>query len=140
MPAYIASYLHGEGRIGVLVHLECVDDFVLRTSEFKTLARDIAMHIAAMQPIAVSPDDLDPGIWDDEVSRYRPMLSGLSVEKRQELLRDARKRHESNFCLLKQPFVKDDRKTVEQLISDESAQLGKNIRIVKFVRYDANET
>jgi elongation factor Ts len=139
MFGYIASYVHNEGQIGVLVELSCKDSFTARTAEFRTLARDIAMHIAASKPISLEPSDLDPLLWDAEVAKMRPALAKLEVSERQRRLIDAREQYERNFCLVKQPFVKDDKQTIEELIAGANAQFRESIRVVRFVRYQVRE-
>ncbi len=138
MTDYIASYTHGD-RIGVLVHFRCKDSFAIRTPEFKGMAKDVAMHIAAMRPVTVSPSEVTASQWEAEVMRLRPSLSGLGQGDRQVALRNAREDYEKSFCLLSQPFCKDSSKTVGQLLEENSKLLGDAIRVVRFVRYEESE-
>jgi elongation factor Ts len=139
MFGYIASYVHNEGRIGVLVEFACKDSFTTKTSEFRTLARDIAIHIAASKPVSLAPSDLDAQLWDAEVSNMRPALEKLEVSERQRRLIAAREQYERHFCLMKQPFVKDDSLTIEELITRANTEFRESIRIVRFVRYQVQE-
>jgi elongation factor Ts len=122
-----------------LVEFACKDSFTTKTSEFRALARDIAIHIAALKPISLTPSDLDPQLWDAEVSRMRPALAKLEESERQRRLIAAREQYEQHFCLLKQPFVKDDSLTIEELIARANTEFRETIRIVRFVRYHVHE-
>src|SRR5215210_6143610 len=112
----IESYIHGGGRIGVLVELNCETDFVARNEQFRALARDIAMHVAAMNPRSVSPEE---------------GADSAVVAAEQE---------EADLPLLEQPFIRDDKRTVGDLIKDNIATLGENIVLRRFVRYELGET
>ncbi len=107
----IESYIHTGGRVGALVQLGCETDFVARTEEFRALAHDIAMQVAAMSPVYLSPDDMPD---DDE----RPA---------------------AQVCLLEQPFIKDGSRTLAELVRETAAQTGENVRIVHFSRLALGE-
>ena len=111
----IEAYVHGGGRIGVLVELNCETDFVARNEQFRTLAREIAMHVAAMNPSSVSRED----------------GAGSAVVATE---------HEADLPLLEQPFIRDERRTVGDLIKDNIATLGENIVLRRFVRFELGET
>ncbi len=111
----IESYIHGGGRIGVLVELNCETDFVARNEQFRTLAREIAMHVAAMNPSSVSRED----------------GAGSAVVAAE---------HEGDLPLLEQPFIRDESRTVGDLIKDNIATLGENIVLRRFVRFELGET
>lgn len=104
----VEAYIHAGGRIGVLVELNCETDFVANTPEFRQLAKDIAMQIAAMSPLVISPEERTPEMEgpDEEVA------------------------------LLKQPFIRDASKTVEELVKDVIARTGENVRVSRFVRFE----
>jgi len=108
----VESYIHGGGRIGVLVELNCETDFVARTDGFRTLARDIAMQVAAMSPRYVRPDE-------------RPA--------------DADGGDPENLSLLEQPFIRDPKKSIEDLVKENIAILGENIVVRRFVRYELGQ-
>lgn len=114
---FIESYVHN-GKIGVLIELECRDDFTTRTDEFRDLCRDLAMQIAAFDPISISPE---------EFANVVPLNGGASYELKEDAF------------LLKEPFVKDASKSVEQVIEEVGAELGESIRVVRFIRYVAGE-
>jgi elongation factor Ts len=104
----IEAYIHAGGRIGVLVELNCETDFVANTPEFRQLAKDIAMQIAAMNPLVVTPDERTPEMEgpDEEV------------------------------VLLKQPFIRDTSKTIDDLVKEVIARTGENVRVSRFVRFE----
>lgn len=137
----IGSYIHMGGKIGVLVEVNCETDFVARTEDFQTLVRDIAMHIAAANPLAVTPEEIPQEIVERERAIY---LQQVKEERRPEHLHERivegklKKFFEDN-ALLNQAFVKDPEKTVGQLITEVSAKTGENIVVRRFVRYALGE-
>ena len=122
------------------MQLRCNDSFTLRTDEFKAIAHDIALHIAALKPLSVSAGDLAPEHWQRELAVLNEKLTGFDTAERQRRLTQMRERFERDWCLLKQPHVKNSNLSVEALLADASAKLRDEITIVKFARYDANET
>jgi len=139
MPQYISSYVHGDGKVGVLLQLKCRDSFAIRTDELKELAHNLALQIAATTPLSVSPEDLSSAHWEAELHFLKEKLRDLDTLGRQKRLKQMRDRFERDHCLVKQTYIKDDTLTVEALISVVSAKLRDQITIVKFVRYDATE-
>lgn len=105
----VETYIHAGGRIGVLVELNCETDFVANTEDFRQLARNVAMQIAAMNPAVIAPDD-----------RVHHEVEGSDEE----------------VCLLSQPFIKDSSRTIGTLVSDTVAKTGENIRVRRFVRFE----
>jgi elongation factor Ts len=105
----VESYVHGGGRIGVLVEVNCESDFVARTPDFKDLCHDLAMQIAACPPEAISPDEVPAGNDAD------------------------------GACLLLQPFIKDPQKTVKDVIFEVIARVGENIRVNRFARFELGD-
>ena len=137
----IGSYIHMGGKIGVLVEVNCETDFVARTEDFQALVRDIAMHIAAANPLAVTPEEIPQEVVERERAIY---LQQVKEEGRPEHLHERivegklKKFFEEN-ALLNQAFVKDPEKTVGQLITEVSAKTGENIVVRRFVRYALGE-
>lgn len=133
----VESYIHAGGKVGVLVLLRSETDFVARNAVFKELAHDIAMHVAAMNPLYLSPEDVPA----DEIKKEREIyLEQLKLEgKRDDIIEkivDGKiSKYYEEVCLLKQAFIKNDKKKIEDLISDGVNKLGENIRIEKFVRF-----
>lgn len=134
----IASYLHANGRIGVLLELKCETDFVAKTSEFQALARDLTMHIAAMKPAHLKSEDIPADIMETEKSVYASQgdISNKPPQIQQAIIEGKLKKYYSENCLLDQFFVKDDSKTVRDLISEYIAKVGENIEVGKFARFE----
>jgi elongation factor Ts len=137
----VASYVHAGGRIGVLVEVNCETDFVARTDEFQELARSIAMHIAAEQPRWVQSEDIPEDVQAAEKEVYRAMaLNEGRPEKVLDKIVDGRMaKYCQETCLLEQPYVRDDQKTVGELVKEARAKLGENIVIRRFVRFQLGE-
>lgn len=108
MQGLIESYIHTAGRIGALVEVNCETDFVARTEEFKCLAHDIAMQVAALSPLFVSEEDIPDGTEVDP----------------------------AESCLLSQPFIKDPTRTIKDIIIETIAKTGENIKVRRFIRYE----
>ena len=137
----IGHYVHHDGKIGVLVELNCETDFVARTEDFKALARDLAVHIAATNPLAVRIEDLPP----ETVARERQVYGAqVAEQKKPENIRAKivdgmmKKFYEENV-LLEQKFVKDDKRTVGELVKELSAKTGEKIDVRRFARLKVGE-
>jgi elongation factor Ts len=137
----VESYIHAGGRIGVLVEINCETDFVAKTDQFRTFARDIAMHIAAANPKFVRREEV-PG---DEIEKEREILKAQALnegkpEKIVEKMVDGRiSKYYEEYCLMEQSFVKDPDKTVSALLNEKISAIGENISIRRFVRYELGE-
>jgi elongation factor Ts len=137
----IASYIHHNGRIGVLVEVNCETDFVARTDDFKTLAREIALHVASAAPLAVDKD----GIAPDRVERERRIFeeqaraSGKPSAVVQKIAEGKLESFYKEVALLQQPWVREPKKTVGDLVKEASARLGENIQVRRFVRFQMGE-
>ncbi len=134
----IASYVHSNGRIGVLLELKCETDFVAKNSEFQFLARDLAMHIAAMNPQWLKPEDVPSDVIEEEKRVFAAQgdIQNKSPQVQQTIIEGRLKKYYSERCLLNQPFVKDDGKTVKDLIAEQIAKVGENIEVGKFARFE----
>mgnify|MGYP001574248285 FL=1 len=133
----IDSYIHPGGRIGVLVKINCETDFVARNEEFKNLVHNIAVQIAASDPQYLKPEDVPEEIKEKEKEIFREQLKkegklDAIVEK---ILEGKLQKFYSEVCLTKQPFFKEEKITVEELVNQIIAKLGENIQIAEFVRY-----
>ncbi len=133
----IGSYIHMGGKIGVLVEVNCETDFVARTDEFQQLVKDIAMQIAAMSPKYVSIEDVPPEVVEKEKSIYREqaLASGKPEHVVDRIVEGKMRKFYEEVCLLEQKFIKDDSKTVKDLITEVIAKLGENIKVSRFVRF-----
>jgi len=137
----VASYIHMGGRIGVMVEINCETDFVAKTEDFQTMARDIAMHIAASNPLCVRPDEIAGDVLEREKEIYR---SQLREEKKPEKIWDKiiegkLKKYYEDVCLVEQKFVKNQDVTVGSLINNMIAKTGENIVIRRFTRFQLGE-
>ena len=137
----VEAYIHGAGRIGVMLELNCETDFVAKTDEFKELAKDIAMHIAAAKPEYLNTDEVPVEILEKEKSILRAQaLNEGKPEKIVDKMVEGRiAKFYKDVCLVEQPFVKDPDMTIAQMITAKVAKIGENIAIRRFVRYELGE-
>jgi elongation factor Ts len=133
----IYSYIHGQGKLGVMVEINCETDFVARNQKFIDLCKDIAMHIAAANPQAISETDLDEKMIEAERDIYRKKaLNEGKPEKIIDKIVDGQiDKFKKQICLMDQEFVKDPEKTVQDVMHEAISQLGENMQIARFVRY-----
>lgn len=133
---YIGSYIHSNGKVASLVELKCETDFVSRNQEFKDLARDLAMQITAMAPLYVSPQDVPEVIKDKEkeIASASLKLQGKPEAVMEKILAGKLNKFYEEVCLLKQKFIKEDKKTVEEIIMVKIQKLGEKIEIGRFSR------
>lgn len=137
----VVSYVHGEGRVGVLLEVNSETDFVARNEGFKTFTRDIAMHIAATAPMAVSTDELDQTV----IARERDVLTAKAREqgKKEDMIAkivDGQiKKWMADVALLEQPFVKNPDIKIADYLKETVAKIGENIVIRRFVRFELGE-
>jgi len=137
----VGSYIHGGGKLGVLVEVNCETDFVARTDEFQELVRDIAMHIAAAEPRFVRREEVTEDVLEREreIFRDQAATSGKPANVVDKIVTGKMEKYFSEFVLLEQPFVKDPDKTVGQLITERVAKIGENIQVRRFVRFKLGE-
>lgn len=137
----IASYLHPGDRLGVLVEINCETDFVARTDVFRDFAKEIAMQVAATNPLAVDRETLPEEDVNKEKDIYREQaLSQGKPEKIVDRIIEGKlAKYFQEVCLLEQPYIKDTDKTVKDLLTETTAQLGENIAIKRFVRFRLGE-
>jgi len=132
----VSAYIHSNNKLGVLVSLQCETDFVAKSDRFQTLARDIALHVAAMDPLSVSASDIDAGMLAAEraIVEEQAAAAGKPAEIQLKMVEGKMKKFAEERALLSQPFVKDPGKTVADLISEAVSELGENITIGGFSR------
>jgi elongation factor Ts len=137
----IASYIHMGGRIGVMVEINCETDFVAKTENFQTTARDIAMHVAASNPIYIRPDEIPGDALDREKEIYRSQLreEGKPEKIWDKIIEGKLKKYYEDVCLTEQKFVKNTDITVGTLINNLIANTGENIVIRRFARFQLGE-
>ncbi len=138
----IQSYIHMGGKLGVLVEVNCETDFVAKNEDFMEFAKNIAMHIAAINPLSIRPEDLS----EDIVEREKEIYKGQALETGKpenvvaKIVEGKMKKFFAENCLLKQAYVRDPNLTVEDLLNALIAKIGENITIRRFVRFQIGES
>ncbi len=137
----VASYIHAGGKIGVLLEVNCETDFVARTDDFQSLARDLAMHIAASDPRFVRREEVSDEILAQERDVYKgqALESGKPAEIIDRIVDGKMEKFYSEQVLLEQPFVKDPDKSVGELVTEAVAKLGENIQVRRYARFNLGE-
>ena len=137
----ISSYIHMGGKIGVMVEINCETDFVAKTADFQTMGKDIAMHIAASNPIYVRPDELPEDALNREKEIYKSQLreEGKPEKIWDKIIEGKLKKYYEDVCLTEQKFVKNTDITVGVLVSNMIAKTGENIIIRRFARFQLGE-
>jgi elongation factor Ts len=134
----VHSYIHAGAKVGVLVEINCETDFVARTDALKQFAADVAMHIAAMKPMCVRPEELDQGYIEKEKEIFKEQLlaSGKPANMIDKIVEGKLQKLYNEVCLMGQPFIKNDTLTIDDLLKDLIAKMGEKITIRRFVRYE----
>ena len=137
----VSAYIHGEGRIGVLLEVNSETDFVARNDEFKTFVSDIAMHIAATNPLSVSADEFpaEAIAKEKEILMAKAREEGKKEEMLEKIVGGQINKWLKEQCLLEQKFVKNPDVTVQEFLTNTIAKIGENIQIRRFVRYELGE-
>ncbi|MBX6396209.1 MAG: translation elongation factor Ts [Alicyclobacillaceae bacterium] len=137
----VEAYIHGGGRIGVLVEVNCETDFVAKTEEFRELVRDIAMQIAASKPEYVKREDVPAAVVEKEkeILRAQALNEGKPAHIVDKMVEGRIEKFFKEVCLLEQPFIKNPDVTVEQLVKEKIAKIGENISVRRFVRFELGE-
>ncbi len=137
----VASYIHPGDKLGVMVEINCETDFVARTDQFRTFARDVAMHIAASNPICVEREEVDPELIEKEreIYRHQAINEGKPEKIIDKIVDGKLEKYYSEIVLLEQPFVKDTDKSVGDLVKETVGALGENIKVKRFMRFRLGE-
>lgn len=137
----VASYIHPGDKLGVLVEINCETDFVAKTDDFKGLVHDIAMQIAAANPLVVQREDIEEEIIEKEKEIYRNQaINEGKPEKILDKIVDGKlEKYYKEVCLLEQPFIRDQDKTITDLLHEAISTLGENITVKRFARYRLGE-
>jgi elongation factor Ts len=137
----VDSYIHGEGRIGVLVEVNCETDFVARTAEFRELAREVAMQVAALSPRWVSRDEVPEDVVESERKVYaeRARQEGKPEKVLDKSVDGLLESFYKTTVLLDQPYIREGSKTVDDLVKDVATKVGENVVVRRFVRYQLGE-
>ncbi len=134
----VESYIHAGGRIGALVEVACETDFVARTEQFKILAHDLAMQVAAANPLYLSPAEVPAEAVEHEQQIYLEQLAsaGKTGPMTAKIIEGKLQKYYAEVCLMQQPFFKDDQKTVAEVLTEAIATIGENIKIKRFARFE----
>src|SRR3954466_5551520 len=137
----VSSYIHGEGKVGVLVEINCETDFVARTEQFRQFVKDVSMHIAAASPQWVSPSEVPAETIAKEKEIFMAQMAntGKPAKILEQIAEGKIKKFYEDNCLMNQAFVKDPNKTIEQLLKETIAALGENMGIRRFARFTLGE-
>jgi elongation factor Ts len=133
----VYSYIHSNNRIGVLVEVNCETDFVAKTDDFIQLCKDLAMQIAATNPLSITPEEIDPAILDRE--REIATNKAINDKKPENIIPKIVEGHLAKYCkehsLMEQEFIKDPTRNVRSLVTDVVAKMGENIKLNRFARF-----
>ena len=137
----IGSYIHSTGKIGVMVEVKCETDFVAKSDKFQEFAKNLAMQIAATSPLCVSPDQLPQDVLEREKAIYRQQAldEGKPENIVDKIVEGRVKKYYKEVCLIEQPFIKDDKVVIQDLINELVAVLGESILIGRFTRMALGE-
>lgn len=133
---WIGHYVHSNGKIGVLVEVACETDFVAKNEKFQEFIKDLSMQIAAMRPLAVSSEELDPAVVEKEREFAREEVKDKPAEMQEKIVEGKIKKWYAEVCLLNQAFVKDDKKSIQDLLTEMIATVGENMTIRRFARLE----
>ncbi|MEO7369177.1 MAG: translation elongation factor Ts [Gemmatimonadaceae bacterium] len=137
----ITSYIHHNGKVGVLVEVNCETDFVARTDDFKNLCREIALHIASAAPVSVDKDGVPQEAVDSErrIAEEQAKASGKPENIVQRMVEGKVEAYYKDNCLVYQPWIREPKKSIAELIKETSAKVGENIVVRRFTRYQMGE-
>ena len=137
----VEAYIHMGGKIGVLVEVNCETDFVAKTDKFKALVKDIAMQIAASNPSYIRPEEVDVTELnkEKEILKAQALNEGKPEAVVEKMVEGRIKKYYQEICLLEQVFVKDPSKSVSQMINEAISEIGENIQVRRFTRYQMGE-
>ena len=134
----VDAYIHFNGRVGVLVEVNCETDFVARTDDFKAFVRNVALHVASMKPLVVAPEDIPAGAREEERQIVDKQVAEMGKPENisQQIVEGRMRKWVAEQALLTQPYVKETDKTVGDLLQDTIQRVGENVLIRRFVRYE----
>lgn len=137
----VESYIHGDGRIGVLLEINCETDFVARNSEFKNFVHEIAMQIAATNPLYIKPEDVPYDVLQNEktIIKKQVINEGKPENIADKIVNGKIEKYYKENCLLEQEYIRDSNKTIDSLLREMITKLGENIIIKRFARFEIGE-
>lgn len=138
----ISAYIHPGAQLGVMIEVNCESDFVARTEDFQELVKDIAMQIAATDPLFLRREDVTQEALDKEkdIQRARALAEGKPEKMVDKIIEGRMNKYYEEFCLLEQPFIKDNAVTIQELVKAKIAKLGENISVARFARFKVGGT
>jgi elongation factor Ts len=135
----IASYIHLQGKVGVLIEVNCETDFVAKNENFRGFVKDITLHIAAANPLFLTRDQASPELIEKEREIYRAQVQGKPANIVEKIVDGKIEKYYSTVCLMDQAFIKDPDKTIAEFVKGKIGELGENIVIRRFTRYMVGE-
>jgi elongation factor Ts len=135
----IESYIHLGGKVGVLIEVNCETDFVAKTDDFKSFVRDLCLHVAAVNPICISRDEVPADLIEKEREIAASQAEGKPPAAVQKIVEGKLNKYFATACLLDQPFVKDGEKSVQDILNEQISKLGENMQINRFSRFQIGE-
>ena len=140
----VEAYVHGGGvsgqKLGVLIEVNCESDFVAKTGDFKQLARELALQVAGAAPLFVRREDVPPVTVERERAVFRAQIADKPANIQDKIIEGKLNAYFSQICLLEQPYVREDKKKVSELINEAVAKLGENISVARFARFQVGES
>jgi len=137
----VGSYIHSNGKLGVMVEIKCETDFVARSERFLEFAKNVAMQIAATNPVCVTPEEVPADLLakEKEIFKHQAMEEGKPEAIAEKIVEGRVKKFYKEICLLEQPFIKDDKVSVKDLMNDLVGVIGENVQIGRFTRMALGE-
>ena len=137
----IEAYVHAGSRIGALIELNCETDFVARTEDFKELAHDLAMQVVAVKPLYLTPEDIPPDVLEEEKKIYRTQAKDMGKPEHimERIVEGKLQKYYQEVCFMRQPFIKDDDLTVQDVLTQTIAKMGENIVVGRFARFELGD-
>ena len=135
----VESYIHNGGKIGVLIEVNCESDFVARNDDFKQFVKDVAMQVAASNPIFVSKEEVTEAMIQKETEIIKAQLAGKPAQAIEKIVQGKLAKFYEDACLLEQPFIKDPSLKIKDIVTSMIAKIGENILVRRFVRYQVGE-
>jgi len=132
----VHAYIHPGSKVGVLVEINCETDFVAHTEDMQKFAADICLQIAALRPVYVSSEQVDPELVEKEKAIYKEQLAGKPAHALEKIIEGKLQRYYAEVCLLEQPFIKNDKITIRELLQELIAKVGENVKIRCFARFE----
>lgn len=133
---YIGSYVHSNGKIAVLIEVNCETDFVAKNQSFRDFTKELAMHIAATNPLYVKREDVPAEIVEKEKEIHREQVKDKPANVQEKIIAGKLDKYYSEICLMEQPFVRDDKVIIRDLLNGKITEIGENLLIKRFVRME----